>query len=60
MDHFEALEEAKKYCRNSMVLDGKGVDRYIIYIEYKDGTPLTDEELDNLLHKDRVHDLLIE
>jgi len=35
-------------------------DAYVSYAEYTDGTPLTDEELDQLMytHKDEVYDAL--
>lgn len=36
------------------------VDAYVSYVEYEDGTPLTDEELDKLMedHPDDVYDAL--
>jgi hypothetical protein len=35
-------------------------DAYVSYVEYEDGTPLTDEELDKLMedHQDDVYDAL--
>ena len=35
-------------------------DAYVSYVEYEDGTPLTDEELDKLMedHPDDVYDAL--
>ncbi len=37
-----------RYTYNTIETEGKGVDRYITYMEFKDGTPLTLEQLDYL------------
>lgn len=37
-----------RYTYNSIVTEGKGVDRYIVEIEFKDGTPLTVEQIEYL------------
>jgi len=49
-----------KYSINSIVLEGKGVDRFISYMEKEDGTPLTEEEMDNLHHDSVLHSELIQ
>lgn len=46
------------YNYKSVVIEGEGVDMYISYVEWKDGTPLTLEEMEaidsdmqiNLIH----------
>lgn len=50
----------EKYDLSSIELDGKGVDRFVTYIEYQDGNPLTVEELDELQDNDELHQRLIE
>lgn len=57
--HFAVVKEAKKYDLNSIVLAGKGVDRYIDYLEYKDGTPLTESEIESILDNYELHAYLI-
>lgn len=49
----------EKYDVKSIEIDGKGVDRYITYMEYKDGTPLNTEELEGL-ESDMQWDLMSE
>lgn len=48
-----------RYSLNSIQTEGKGVDRYISYMEHKDGTPLTEEELDDITHNHDLHQDLL-
>lgn len=58
--HVILLQESKKYNEHSIQLQGKGVDRYIDYIEWENGEPLTDDEIEDLKHNQELHSLLIQ
>lgn len=51
--------EFEKYNINSIEIEGKGVDRFICYIEFKDGTPLNEKQMDDLLDNSKLHENLI-
>lgn len=55
----KAKPQFEDFFLNSIELEGKGVDKYVNYVEWKDGTPLTDEEMDNLLNDTDLHSDLV-
>lgn len=58
-EHFAIVEHAKRYDLSTAVTAGKGVDRYLDYLEYKDGTPLTFEEIEEIKANYKLQDYII-
>lgn len=57
--HLTVVMQAKKYDLKTVQTEGKGVDRYLSYLEYKDGTPLTESEIEEIKHHSELHSYLI-
>lgn len=55
----KAKPQFEDFFLNSIELEGRGVDMYVNYVEWKDGTPLTDEEMDDLHHDSKLHSDLV-